>query len=107
MEQVCICKEGTRSMLPFAEFLNSHGLRLGLWTWRGVHASAARHKLRVKGTSYTIDQIVNRNRDGTPCVSGRCPDVRMRARAHTHRERERAYRRRSASSCEQSRPSLH
>lgn len=69
---VCICKEGTRSMLPFAEFLNSHGLRLGLWTWRGVHLAAVEHKLKVKGTQYTIDQIVDRNKDGTPCTEGRC-----------------------------------
>ena len=53
-------------MLPFAEFLNSHGLRLGLWTWRGVHRGAVEHKLKVKGTHYTIDQIVDQNSDGTP-----------------------------------------
>ena len=53
-------------MLPFAEFLNSHGLRLGLWTWRGVHRGAVEHKLKVKGTQYTIDQIVDQNSDGTP-----------------------------------------
>eukprot|EP00040_Diaphanoeca_grandis_P034016 m.209383 g.209383 ORF g.209383 m.209383 type:complete len:283 (-) comp33036_c0_seq13:1101-1949(-) len=67
-DPVCICKEGTRSLKPFASFLNSNGLRLGLWTWRGVHKAAVLHKLKVKGTNYTIDEIVDRNTDGTPCI---------------------------------------
>jgi hypothetical protein len=71
-DPVCICKAGTRSLRPFAEFLNGLGLRLGLWTWRGVHRMAAVHKLKVKGTNYTIDQIVDQNKDGTPCLTGRC-----------------------------------
>eukprot|EP01052_Picozoa_sp_SAG31_P038076 SAG31_NODE_5019_length_2799_cov_2.490000_1_plen_473_part_10 len=71
-DPVCVCKAATRSLRPFAEFLNGLGLRLGLWTWRGVHRMAAVHKLKVKGTDYTIDQIVDQNRDGTPCLTGRC-----------------------------------
>ena len=71
-DPVCVCKAGSRSLRPFAQHLNSLGLRLGLWTWRGVHRMAAVHKLKVKGTSYTIDQIVDQNKDGTPCLEGRC-----------------------------------
>ena len=41
------CRAGTRSLKPFAAFLNGLGLRLGLWTWRGVHRKAAVHKLKV------------------------------------------------------------
>jgi len=75
-DPVCICKAGTRSLRPLAGWLNDNGLRLGLWTWRGVHRAAAVRRLRVKGTPYTIDEIVDRNADGTPCLSGRCAGVR-------------------------------
>ena len=45
-DPVCICKQGTRSLRPFAAYLNSIGLRLGLWTWRGVHRMARpKHQL--------------------------------------------------------------
>eukprot|EP00038_Savillea_parva_P009802 m.185937 g.185937 ORF g.185937 m.185937 type:complete len:634 (-) comp16606_c0_seq1:93-1994(-) len=71
-DPVCICKVGTRTLKPFATFLNTAGLRLGLWTWRGVHRAAVAHKLQVPGTPYTMDQIVNQNPDGTPCTQGRC-----------------------------------
>jgi hypothetical protein len=46
-DPVCVCKAGSRSLRPFAAHLNSLGLRLGLWTWRGVHRMAAVHKLKV------------------------------------------------------------
>lgn len=76
-DDVCICKAGSRSFRPLAEKLNAQGLRLGLWTWRGVHRMAAIHKLPVKGTSFTVDEIVDKGRDGKPCLgyplSGRCP----------------------------------
>ena len=67
-DPVCVCKAGTRSLRPLATFLNAIGLRLGLWTWRGVHYKAAQKRLKVKGTQYTIDEIVDRNSDGTPCT---------------------------------------
>ena len=41
-DPVCVCKAGTRSLKPFATFLNGLGLRLGLWTWR-----VRSHVLRV------------------------------------------------------------
>jgi hypothetical protein len=43
-DPVCVCKAGSRSLRPFASYLNGLGLRLGLWTWRGVHLGAAQHK---------------------------------------------------------------
>ena len=71
-DAVCICKAGTRSLKPLATYLNGIGLRLGLWTWRGVHRQAAARKLKVKGTQFTIDEIVDKSHDGTPCIEGRC-----------------------------------
>jgi alpha-galactosidase len=67
-DPVCVCKAGTRSLRPLASYLNDLGLRLGLWTWRGVHYKAAKKRLKVKGTQYTIDEIVDRNPDGSACT---------------------------------------
>eukprot|EP01062_Namystynia_karyoxenos_P031190 TRINITY_DN23159_c0_g1_i1.p1 TRINITY_DN23159_c0_g1~~TRINITY_DN23159_c0_g1_i1.p1 ORF type:complete len:552 (+),score=169.65 TRINITY_DN23159_c0_g1_i1:230-1657(+) len=71
-DPVCICRAGTRTMRPFADHLSATGLRLGLWTWRGVHKAAAKHRLRVKGTNYTADEITDRDRNGNPCWHGNC-----------------------------------
>ena len=74
-DPVCVCPAGSRSLRPFRKYLTQHGLRLGLWTWRGVHAGAVALKLRVKGTPYTADQIVERGADGSPCITAgkECP----------------------------------
>jgi len=58
-DPVCVCPEGARSLRPFASQVEKMGLKLGLWTWRGVHMGAYYHKLKVKGTNYTIDEIVD------------------------------------------------
>eukprot|EP01065_Artemidia_motanka_P030844 TRINITY_DN36990_c0_g1_i1.p1 TRINITY_DN36990_c0_g1~~TRINITY_DN36990_c0_g1_i1.p1 ORF type:complete len:523 (+),score=124.80 TRINITY_DN36990_c0_g1_i1:60-1628(+) len=70
-DPACVCPEGSRSLRPLSTFLDQMGLRLGLWTWRGVHRAAAKMKLRVKGTNYTIDEIVDRT-NGEPCFHGYC-----------------------------------
>jgi hypothetical protein len=46
-------------MPALAKKVNDLGLKFGLWTIRGVHKDAVAKKLKVKGTQYTIDQLVD------------------------------------------------
>ena len=46
-------------MRKLAEEVKSRGLKLGLWTIRGVHQNAVAAKARVKGTQYTVDELVD------------------------------------------------
>ena len=48
-------------MAALAATLKRKGLKLGLWTIRGVHKDAVAKKLRIKGTNYTVDQIVDQH----------------------------------------------
>ena len=42
-----------------ADKLHAQGLKLGLWTIRGAHVEAARRRLPIKGTNYTLDEIID------------------------------------------------
>ena len=44
--------------------VNKRGLKLGLWTIRGVYAAAAVAKSKIKGTEYTVDQLVDTGNPG-------------------------------------------
>jgi hypothetical protein len=46
-------------MAELAKKVNTLGLKFGLWTIRGVHKDAVAKKLKVKGTEFTIDQLVD------------------------------------------------
>ena len=46
-------------MKALAARVHSKGLKLGLWTIRGAHVEAARRRLPIKGTNYTIDEIID------------------------------------------------
>ena len=46
-------------MKALADAVHAKGLKLGLWTIRGAHMDAVAQKLPIKGTSYTIDQIID------------------------------------------------
>jgi alpha-galactosidase len=51
--------------------VNKRGLKLGLWTIRGVYAAAVAAKAKIKGTAYTVDQLVDiENPGGGP--NGSC-----------------------------------
>ena len=39
--------------------VNKRGLKLGLWTIRGVYASAVAARSKIKGTQYTVDALVD------------------------------------------------
>jgi hypothetical protein len=46
-------------MKALADRVHAKGLKLGLWTIRGAHKDAVARKLPIKGTRYTIDQIID------------------------------------------------
>lgn len=50
-----------KDMKALADMVHSKGLKLGLWTIRGAHADAVARKLPIKGTNYTIDQIIDQH----------------------------------------------
>ena len=52
------------SMLDTAKEVNKRGLKLGLWTIRGVYAAAVGAKSKIKGTRYTVDQLVDTGNPG-------------------------------------------
>ena len=47
------------------ETVRKLGLKMGVWHIRGAHREAVERKLPVKGTEYTIDQIVNQCPDNS------------------------------------------
>lgn len=47
------------NMTALAERVHAKGLKLGLWTIRGAHKDAVARKLPIKGTTYTVDQIID------------------------------------------------
>ena len=51
-------------MAALANEVAELGLKFGLWTIRGVHKDAVAKKLRVKGTAYTIDELVDVENEG-------------------------------------------
>jgi alpha-galactosidase len=53
--------EGAPSLRPLVDKVHGLGLKMGVWHIRGAHQDAVRRKLPVKGTGYTIDQIVWQN----------------------------------------------
>ena len=53
--------EGAPSLKPLVNKVHALGLKMGVWHIRGAHLDAVRRKLPVKGTSYTVDQIVWQN----------------------------------------------
>jgi alpha-galactosidase len=46
-------------MADTAAEVNKRGLKLGLWMIRGVYQPAVDRKCKVKGTEYTVDQLVD------------------------------------------------
>eukprot|EP00038_Savillea_parva_P006318 m.162954 g.162954 ORF g.162954 m.162954 type:complete len:470 (-) comp12250_c0_seq1:137-1546(-) len=56
------------SLAPMVDAMRSRGLELGIWYIRGVYAPAAAAKLPIKGTPYTLDQIVNHDGDKGECL---------------------------------------
>lgn len=53
--------DGAPSLKPLVDKVHALGLKMGVWHIRGAHVDAVRRKLPVKGTGYTIDQIVWQN----------------------------------------------
>ena len=53
--------ERFEDMKKLADTIHKKGLKLGLWTIRGAHVDAVRQKLPIKGTEYTIDQIIDQH----------------------------------------------
>ena len=51
--------ERYKDMKALADKLHARGLKIGLWTIRGAHVDAVARKLPIKGTKYTIDQIID------------------------------------------------
>ena len=51
-------------MLDTAAEVNKRGLKLGLWTIRGVYGQAVAAKSKIKGTQYTVDQLVDTGSPG-------------------------------------------
>jgi hypothetical protein len=51
--------ERFKDMAQLAATVHAKGLKLGLWTIRGAHVDAVAQKMKVKGTNYTIDQIID------------------------------------------------
>ena len=49
------------SLAPMVDAMRSRGLELGIWYIRGAYAPAVAAKTPVKGTSFTLDQIVNQD----------------------------------------------
>jgi hypothetical protein len=53
--------ERYKNMHALADMVHGKGLKLGLWTIRGAHVDAVAQRLPVKGTNYTIDQIIDQH----------------------------------------------
>jgi hypothetical protein len=51
--------ERFQDMKKLADNVHAKGLKFGLWTIRGAHIDAVTQKLKVKGTNYTIDQLID------------------------------------------------
>ena len=51
--------------------LKKKGMKLGAWTMRGLHLPGVLNKLPVKGTNYTMDQLVDQNPTGGK-INGTC-----------------------------------
>eukprot|EP01047_Picozoa_sp_COSAG01_P094260 COSAG01_NODE_25210_length_752_cov_0.993874_1_plen_160_part_10 len=49
------------TMAPIVDAMRSRGLELGIWYIRGAFAPAVAAKAPVKGTPYTLDEIVNQD----------------------------------------------
>jgi len=48
-------------MKKLANTIHALGLKFGLWTIRGAHVDAVAQRLPIKGTKYTIDQIIDQH----------------------------------------------
>jgi hypothetical protein len=50
----------------FVDSVHALGLKVGVWHIRGAHVSAVASLAPVKGTNYTVDQIVRQKPPGSP-----------------------------------------
>eukprot|EP00037_Helgoeca_nana_P015631 m.146386 g.146386 ORF g.146386 m.146386 type:complete len:478 (-) comp23104_c0_seq1:390-1823(-) len=56
------------SLAPLVDAMRARGLELGIWYIRGAYAPAVAAKAMVKGTAYTLDEIVNQNGELGECL---------------------------------------
>jgi alpha-galactosidase len=56
-----VAAEPYPTMAPMVDAMRSRGLELGIWYIRGAFAPAVAAKTPVKGTPYTLDEIVNQD----------------------------------------------
>ena len=53
-----------RGLAALTDQVHALGLKFGVWVIRGIHERAASEKLPVKGTAYTLDELVDHTRGG-------------------------------------------
>ena len=53
---------------PLASRVHNQGMKFGVWVIKGVFEGAAAARLPIKGTSYTIDEIVDQSKRNGSCV---------------------------------------
>jgi hypothetical protein len=53
---------------PLAQRVHAMGLKFGVWVIKGVYKGAAAAKIPIKGTQYTLDQIIDQKKGNGSCV---------------------------------------